>query len=90
MALFLTWLLLFLSVPQVFAHIERRAESQWPLHDDGLNKVVQWDHYSFQLNGERIFLFSGEFHYWRIPYLNYGSISSRRSKLQASPRSLLT
>jgi beta-galactosidase GanA len=68
MALFLTWLLLFLSVPYGFAHIEDRAESQhWPLHDDGLNKVVQWDHYSFILNGQRIFLFSGEFHYWRIP-----------------------
>lgn len=41
--------------------------SQWPLHDDGFNKVVQWDHYSFQINGQRIFIFSGEFHYWRIP-----------------------
>jgi hypothetical protein len=34
--------------------------TQWPLHDDGLNKVVQWDHYSFKVNGERLFLFGGE------------------------------
>lgn len=31
------------------------------------SQVVQWDHYSFKVNGERLFVFSGEFHYWRIP-----------------------
>ncbi|KAF1962787.1 putative beta-galactosidase B [Byssothecium circinans] len=41
--------------------------SRWPLHDNGLNDVVQWDHYSFKINGERLFVFSGEIHYWRIP-----------------------
>lgn len=41
--------------------------SKWPLHDNGLNKVVQWDHYSFKLNGKRLFVFSGEIHYWRMP-----------------------
>jgi len=41
--------------------------TEWPLKDDGLNEVVQWDHYSFQVHGQRIFVFSGEFHYWRIP-----------------------
>ncbi|KAL6711312.1 hypothetical protein ACN47E_005843 [Coniothyrium glycines] len=41
--------------------------SQWPLHDNGLNNVVQWDHYSFKVNGKRLFVFSGEIHYWRIP-----------------------
>jgi len=40
---------------------------QWPLHNDGLNDVVQWDHYSLMVNGERLFFWSGEFHYWRIP-----------------------
>ncbi|KAF2708494.1 glycoside hydrolase family 35 protein [Pleomassaria siparia CBS 279.74] len=40
---------------------------QWPLHDNGLNDVVQWDHYSFKVNGKRLFVFSGELHYWRIP-----------------------
>jgi beta-galactosidase len=46
---------------------ETQEATQWPLHDDGFNEVVQWDHYSFQINGQRIFIFSGEFHYWRIP-----------------------
>ncbi|KAF2843588.1 glycoside hydrolase family 35 protein [Patellaria atrata CBS 101060] len=40
---------------------------QWPLHDNGLNEVVEWDHFSFQINGKRLFVFSGELHYWRIP-----------------------
>ncbi|KAK1986708.1 family 35 glycosyl hydrolase [Colletotrichum cereale] len=39
----------------------------WPIHDNGLNQVVQWDHHSYIVNGERLFVFSGEFHYWRIP-----------------------
>ncbi|KAI9371729.1 glycoside hydrolase superfamily [Aspergillus egyptiacus] len=39
----------------------------WPLHDNGLNKVVEWDHYSLKVNGERLFLWSGELHLWRIP-----------------------
>jgi hypothetical protein len=43
------------------------SPSQWPLHDNGLNDVVQWDHYSFKVNGRRLFVFSGELHYWRIP-----------------------
>ncbi|KAJ5682963.1 hypothetical protein N7462_006128 [Penicillium macrosclerotiorum] len=50
-----------------FSLAETQATTDWPLQDDGLNKVVQWDHYSFQVNGQRIFIFSGEFHYWRIP-----------------------
>ncbi|CAE6472303.1 unnamed protein product [Rhizoctonia solani] len=41
--------------------------TQWPVHDTGLSKVVQWDHYSLIVNGERLFVWSGEFHYWRIP-----------------------
>ncbi|PVH69260.1 glycoside hydrolase family 35 protein [Cadophora sp. DSE1049] len=40
---------------------------QWPIHDNGLNKVVQWDHYSVIVNGERLFIWSGELHLWRIP-----------------------
>lgn len=46
------------------------AATQWPLHDDGLNKVVQWDHYSYMINGERLFLFGGEVLLsipWRYP-----------------------
>ncbi|KAF3761817.1 family 35 glycoside hydrolase [Cryphonectria parasitica EP155] len=41
--------------------------TEWPLHDDGLTDLVEWDHYSFKINGERLFIFSGEFHYWRFP-----------------------
>ncbi|EJD51752.1 hypothetical protein AURDEDRAFT_143037 [Auricularia subglabra TFB-10046 SS5] len=41
--------------------------TQWPVHDNGLNKVIQWDHYSLIVKGERLFVWSGELHYWRIP-----------------------
>lgn len=52
--------LLLLCVPA-------RSAQTWPLQGDGINDVVQWDHYSFELHGRRAFLFAGEFHYWRIP-----------------------
>ena len=29
--------------------------------------MIDWDKYSLKINGERIFLVGGEFHYWRIP-----------------------
>ena len=48
------------SVPEL-------AVTQWPLHSDGLNNVVQWDHYSFLVNGKRGFIFAGDWHYWRLP-----------------------
>ncbi|OAL51706.1 putative beta-galactosidase [Pyrenochaeta sp. DS3sAY3a] len=44
-----------------------QQQQQWPLHDNGLNQVVQWDHHSFMVNGERLFLWSGELHLWRLP-----------------------
>lgn len=65
MTRFITWLLLLLG-PSAIAQ-SNWTSTQWPLHDDGLNNVVQWDHYSFELNDHRIFLFGGEFHYWRLP-----------------------
>ena len=43
------------------------GQQQWPVHNDRLNTVVEWDHYSFSVNGERIYVWSGEMHYWRIP-----------------------
>lgn len=43
------------------------AQQQWPLHDNGLNEAVQWDHFSLIVNGERLFMWSGEIHYWRLP-----------------------
>jgi beta-galactosidase GanA len=35
--------------------------------DDGLTTQVTWDPYSLLVNGERLFLFSGEFAYERMP-----------------------
>jgi len=35
--------------------------------DDGLTTDVTWDEYSLSVNGERVFIFSGEFHYERLP-----------------------
>ncbi|KAF2197877.1 hypothetical protein GQ43DRAFT_443847 [Delitschia confertaspora ATCC 74209] len=52
---------------QTTAQNSNTALSAWPVHDNGLNDVVQWDHYSFKVNGKRLFVFSGELHYWRIP-----------------------
>lgn len=43
------------------------AQQQWPIHDNGLNEVVEWDHYSLIVNGERLYMWSGEIHYWRLP-----------------------
>ncbi|KAE8148489.1 putative beta-galactosidase B [Aspergillus avenaceus] len=46
---------------------DRKNATNWPLHDNGLTDIVEWDHYSFWVNGQRLFVFSGEFHYWRFP-----------------------
>ncbi|KAF7185947.1 putative beta-galactosidase C [Pseudocercospora fuligena] len=35
--------------------------------DDGLSKTVTWDKYSLMINGSRVFIQSGEFHYARLP-----------------------
>ncbi|KAG4436423.1 hypothetical protein IFR05_008097 [Cadophora sp. M221] len=43
------------------------AETQWPIHNNTLNSVVEWDHYSYIIKGQRLFIWSGEIHYWRIP-----------------------
>lgn len=34
---------------------------------DGLTTAVTWDPYSLMVDGERVFIFSGEFHYERLP-----------------------
>lgn len=54
-------------IPCTGTYAQSHELIQWPLHDNGLNDVVQWDHYSFKVNGKRLFVFSGEIHYWRIP-----------------------
>lgn len=43
------------------------TSSSWPLLDNGLQHTVQWDHYSLQINGERVLLFGGEMHPFRLP-----------------------
>ncbi|KAL1304118.1 hypothetical protein AAFC00_000549 [Neodothiora populina] len=35
--------------------------------DDGLTTAVTWDHFSLTVNGERVFILAGEFHYQRLP-----------------------
>ncbi|KAF1951789.1 hypothetical protein CC80DRAFT_597237 [Byssothecium circinans] len=35
--------------------------------DNGLQKIVTWDNGSLMINGERIVIMSGEFHYQRLP-----------------------
>ncbi|KAH8902071.1 family 35 glycosyl hydrolase [Coniochaeta sp. PMI_546] len=49
------------------AALAQNVTPQWPVHSDGLTNLVEWDHYSFMINGQRLFVFSGEFHYWRLP-----------------------
>ncbi|KAF2829791.1 hypothetical protein CC86DRAFT_317015 [Ophiobolus disseminans] len=64
----LSGLSLLTSLPDsIGVNAQNNTLEQWPLHDNGLNQVVQWDHYSFKINGKRLFVFSGEIHYWRIP-----------------------
>ncbi|KAG6844575.1 hypothetical protein H0H87_005790 [Tephrocybe sp. NHM501043] len=41
--------------------------TNWPVHTDGFTDAVEWDHYSLFVIGRRTFVWSGEFHYWRIP-----------------------
>ncbi|KAJ5818332.1 Glycoside hydrolase family 35 [Penicillium riverlandense] len=35
--------------------------------NDGNTTAVTWDPYSLSVNGERVYIFSGEFHYMRLP-----------------------
>ncbi|KAG8737536.1 hypothetical protein FRC10_008085 [Ceratobasidium sp. 414] len=37
------------------------------LQSSGYSDVVQWDNYSLFVRGQRIFVWSGEFHSWRLP-----------------------
>lgn len=65
-----SWLSTLTLISSLYASVgnaQNTSVGEWPLHDNGLSKVVQWDHYSFKVNGKRLFVFSGEIHYWRIP-----------------------
>lgn len=35
--------------------------------DNGKTTEVTWDEYSLSIKGERVYIFSGEFHYQRLP-----------------------
>ncbi|KAJ3543307.1 hypothetical protein NM688_g5870 [Phlebia brevispora] len=43
------------------------ARSEPPRQSTGLTDVVQWDNYTLWLQGQRVFLHSGEFHTFRLP-----------------------
>ncbi|KAK3366220.1 glycoside hydrolase superfamily [Lasiosphaeria ovina] len=43
------------------------SQDSWPTLGNGLQQTIQWDHYSLVINGERIFLFGGEMHPFRVP-----------------------
>ncbi|PIG89599.1 beta-galactosidase B [Aspergillus arachidicola] len=53
--IYLVWLALLTGTPQVSAT------------DNGKTSDVAWDKYSLSVKGERLFVFSGEFHYQRLP-----------------------
>ncbi|KAI0473496.1 beta-galactosidase B [Xylariaceae sp. FL0804] len=65
--LFINNLVALCAAISVAGAIAQQSPSKWPVHTDGLTDLVEWDHYSFIVNGERLFVFSGEFHYWRYP-----------------------
>lgn len=44
-----------------------QQDTDWPVHDNGYTDRLQWDHYSLSVDGQRTFVWSGEFHPWRIP-----------------------
>ena len=35
--------------------------------DNGLTDKVSWDKYSLMIEGKRVYIFAGEFHYQRLP-----------------------
>src|SRR4051794_38699118 len=57
-------------IPLILIHAlssEAQNSSSWPIQNSGYTDVVQWDHYSWIVNGERIFIFGGEMHPFRLP-----------------------
>ncbi|KAJ5832920.1 beta-galactosidase B [Penicillium riverlandense] len=45
----------------------RADDSDWPIKSTNYTDTVQWDHYSYFINGQRAFLFGGEMHPFRLP-----------------------
>ncbi|KAH9915075.1 glycoside hydrolase superfamily [Fomitopsis serialis] len=50
---------------EVFQDIVARADP--PRQSDNYTDAVQWDNYTVFLNDQRMFLYFGEFHTWRLP-----------------------
>ncbi|GME39701.1 Glycoside hydrolase family 35 [Neofusicoccum parvum] len=51
----------------LLGQIPSTAAQEWPVQDTGLTDAVQWDHYSFIVDGKRVFVFGGEMHPFRLP-----------------------
>ncbi|KAL5524689.1 hypothetical protein ACEPAF_9834 [Sanghuangporus sanghuang] len=47
--------------------ISKRVEPQQLFSSNGLTDEVQWDQYSLIVKGQRLYLYSGEFHTFRLP-----------------------
>ena len=60
----LSWILLSLCLQ---LGITTNTSSTWPVHGNGLQDSIKWDHYSLLINDERLFLFGGEMHPFRLP-----------------------
>ncbi|KZT69507.1 glycoside hydrolase family 35 protein [Daedalea quercina L-15889] len=43
------------------------ARADPPLQSDNYTDFVQWDNYTLFVNDQRVFLYFGEFHTWRLP-----------------------
>lgn len=53
-------LIFALGIVSIAAQNDSQSGVQWPVHNNGNNTVVEWDHYSFIVNGKRLYIFGGE------------------------------
>lgn len=51
----------------LLSQIPATTAQEWPVQDSGYTDAVQWDHYSFIVNGKRVYVFGGEMHPFRLP-----------------------
>ncbi|KAF4814695.1 putative beta-galactosidase B [Colletotrichum siamense] len=56
-----------LGLLSFFGGSQAADNDTWPIKQTPYTDAVQWDHYSFMINGQRKFLFGGEMHPFRIP-----------------------
>ncbi|CZR69346.1 probable beta-galactosidase [Phialocephala subalpina] len=61
-------ILFFVAFPAQASTLSIRSKAPHTIRDsDGLQNIVTWDEHSLFVHGERVFLFSGEFHPFRLP-----------------------